>query len=159
MRLHIIGLLFGIAFGGGLAAANLPGYGTIHPMLRLPEFDVFWFMASAIAVSAPLLWLLEQRGMRTPFGGELSLSRSRPEKHHLQGGALFGVGWAIAGTCPAPALVMVSSGALLGLVAIPGIFLGLWLRERQQHGAISVGDGEHRETITADRPVGTGPTS
>ena len=159
MRLNIIGLLFGIAFGGVLAASNLHEYDTIHAMLRLDEFDVFWFMASAIAVSAPLLWLLEQRGMRTPFGGELSLSRSHPEKHHLQGGALFGVGWAIAGTCPAPALVMVSSGALLGLVAIPGIFLGLWLRERQQHGAISVGDGEHRETITADRPVGTGPTS
>jgi len=159
VRLNIIGLLFGIAFGGVLAASNLHEYDTIHAMLRLDEFDVFWFMASAITVSAPLLWLLEQRGMRTPFGGELSLSRSRPEKHHLQGGALFGVGWAIAGTCPAPALVMVSSGALLGLVAIPGIFLGLWLRERQQHGAISVGDGEHRETITADRPVGTGPTS
>ena len=159
MRLNIIGLLFGIAFGGVLAASNLHEYDTIHAMLRLDEFDVFWFMASAIAVSAPLLWLLEQRGMRTPFGGELSLSRSRPEKHHLQGGALFGVGWAIAGTCPAPALVMVSSGALLGLVAIPGIFLGLWLRERQQHGAISVGDGEHRETTTADRPVGTGPVS
>ena len=117
-------------------------------MLRLDEFDVFWFMASAIAVSAPLLWILERRGMRTPFGGEFSLSRSMPEKHHLQGGALFGVGWAIAGTCPAPALVMVSSGAMLGLVAIPGIFLGLHLRERQQRGAVSAGDGEHRETVT-----------
>lgn len=151
MRLNVIGLLFGMAFGGVLAASNLHEYDTIHAMLRLDEYDVFWFMASAIAVSAPLLWLLEQRGMRTPFGGELALSRSRPEKHHIQGGALFGVGWAIAGTCPAPALVMVSSGALLGLVAIPGIFLGLWLRERQQHGAVRGGDGEHRETITADR--------
>ena len=122
MRLNIIGLLFGIAFGGVLAASNLHEYDTIHAMLRLDEFDVFWFMASAIAVSAPLLYLLERRGMNTPFGGELSLSRSMPEKHHLQGGALFGIGWAIAGTCPAPALVMVSSGAVLGLVAIPGIF-------------------------------------
>ena len=132
MRLNIIGLLFGIAFGGVLAASNLHEYDTIHAMLRLDEFDVFWFMASAIAVSAPLLYLLERRGMNTPFGGELSLSRSMPEKRHIQGGALFGIGWALAGTCPAPALVMVSSGAMLGLVAILGIFLGLHLRERQQ---------------------------
>ena len=83
MRLNVIGMLFGIAFGGVLAASNLHEYDTIHAMLRLDEFDVFWFMASAIAVSAPLLCLLERRGMNTPFGGELSLSRSMPEKHHI----------------------------------------------------------------------------
>ncbi len=144
MKLNLIGLAFGVMFGGVLAASNLHEYDTIHAMLRLDEIDVFLFMASAIAVSAPLLWLLERRGMNTPFGGQLKLSRSMPEAHHLKGGALFGVGWAIAGTCPAPALVMVSSGAVLGLVALPGIFLGLHLRERQAMHDLHVGDGEHR---------------
>ena len=58
-------------------------------------------------------------------------------------GALFGIGWAIAGTCPAPALVMVSSGAMLGLVAIAGLFIGLHLSQRES--AAAQGDGEHRE--------------
>ena len=40
---------------------------------------------------------------------------------------------------------MVSSGAMLGLVAIPGIFFGLWLRERQTSTEVAPGDGEHRE--------------
>jgi len=145
VNLNLIGLVFGIAFGGLLAGAQLHEYDTIHSMLRLDEPDVYLLMASAIVVSAPLLWLLERRGMVTPFGGALSLSRSKPEAHHYRGGALFGVGWAIAGTCPAPALVMVSSGALLGLVAIPGIFLGLRLREIQQRSIEHTGDGEHRE--------------
>ena len=79
MKLNLIGLLFGVAFGGVLAASNLHEYDTIHAMLRLDEFDVFWFMASAIAVSAPLLWLLERRRVRTPFGGELAFSRSKLE--------------------------------------------------------------------------------
>ena len=145
MKLNLIGLVFGAAFGGLLAGARLHEYDTIHAMLRLDEPDVFLLMGSAIAVSAPLLWLLERRGVITPFGGALRLSRSRPERNHITGGALFGVGWAIAGTCPAPALVMVSSGAMLGLVAIPGIFLGLHLRERLAVNALHVGDGEHRE--------------
>ena len=147
--MNALGLLFGMLFGGVLAASNLHEYDTIHAMLRLDEFDVFWFMGSAIAVSLPGLWLLERVGLDTPLGGELALSRSKPERHHLKGGALFGIGWAIAGTCPAPALVMVSSGALLGLVAIPGIFLGLHLREREQRDESHVGDGEHRETAPA----------
>jgi len=131
VKLNLTGLVFGIAFGAVLAASNLHEYDTIHAMLRLDEFDVFWFMASAIAVSAPLLWVLERRGIRTPLGGDLSLSRVTPERHHVQGGALFGVGWAVAGTCPAPALLMISSGAMLGLVAVAGIFVGIHLRRRQ----------------------------
>ncbi len=150
-KLNAIGLLFGALFGGLLAGANLHEYDTIHAMLRLDEFDVFLLMGSAIAVSVPLLWLLERRGIVTPFGGPMTLSRSRPERHHVVGGALFGLGWAIAGTCPAPALVMVSSGAMLGLVAIPGIFLGLHLRERQGLSGRHVGDGEHRDLSSAGR--------
>lgn len=142
--MNVLGLVVGILFGGVLGASNLHEYDTIHAMLRLDEFDVFFFMASAIAVSAPLLWLLERRGLVTAYGGELVLSRSRPEAHHVRGGALFGVGWALAGTCPAPALVMLSSGAMLSLVAIPGIFLGLYVRERQLTAEFRAGDGEHR---------------
>lgn len=150
-----IGLLFGMAFGGLLAGGNLHEYDTIHSMLKLEEPDVFLLMASAIGVSAPLLYLLERKGVITTFGGKLSLSRSKPQAHHIKGGALFGIGWAIAGTCPAPALAMVSSGAILGLVAMAGIFVGLRIRERHATGnAASVtgrhaGDGEHRETVSA----------
>lgn len=148
MKLNLIGLLFGALFGGLLAGAQLHEYDTIHAMLRLDEADVFLIMGSAIAVSAPVLYILERRRVRSVFGGDVRLSRSRPERHHWQGGALFGLGWAIAGTCPAPALVMVSSGAMLGLVAIPGIFLGLHLNERAAGTPAHVGDGEHRESET-----------
>ena len=151
--MNMIGLVFGMAFGGLLAAGNLHEYDTIHAMLRLDEPDVYLLMASAIAVSAPALWWLERRRMVTMFGGKLALSRSKPEPHHIKGGAMFGAGWAIAGTCPAPALVMVSSGAVLGFVAIAGIFLGLHLRERatarQTGHPVHTGDGEHRMSEAA----------
>ncbi|MGI9621739.1 MAG: DUF6691 family protein [Acidimicrobiales bacterium] len=143
-KMNAIGLFFGIAFGSLISAANLHEYDTIHAMLRLDEPDVYLLMASAIAVSAPMLWWLERKGFVTPLGGTLNLSRSRPERHHLKGGALFGVGWAIAGTCPAPALLMVSSGAVLGLVAMAGIFVGLRLSQREAMVPTG-GDGEHRE--------------
>ncbi len=129
--MNMIGLVSGLLFGGILAGANLHEFDSIHNFLRLDDLYIAWFMGSAIAVSAPMLWWLERRGVETPLGGRLALSRSLPEARHFKGGAIFGLGWAIAGTCPAPALVMVSSGALLGLVAIAGIFVGLHLRERQ----------------------------
>jgi uncharacterized protein len=143
-HLNIVGALFGAGFGFVLAAARLHEYDTIHAMLKLEEFDVFLLMGAAIATSLPLLWFLERRGVGTVYGGPLSLSRSRPQRHHLIGGATFGAGWAVAGTCPAPALAMLSSGAYLAVMAIGGLFLGLHLRDRTASRSV-VGDGEHRE--------------
>ena len=140
-----MGLLFGVCFGGLLGAANLHEYDTIHAMLRLDEFDVYGLMASAIVVAAGLLWWLERRPTSTVFDGALTLQRSRPKKHHIVGGGLFGIGWAIAGTCPAPALVMVSSGALYGLIVILGIFIGIYLGDRNNISS-SFGDGEHHSS-------------
>ena len=42
---------------------------------------------------------------------------------------------------------MVSSGAMLGFVAVAGIVLGFVIRERQTGGAVA-GDGEHRESVS-----------
>jgi uncharacterized protein len=147
-RLNPIGGLFGAGFGFVLGAARLHEYDTIHRTLRFDELDVFWLMAASIGTSLPLLWLLERRGITTRFGGKLTLSRSKPQRHHLIGGGLFGIGWAVAGTCPAPALVMLSSGVTFGLLAITGLFIGIQLRDRHV-AAATVGDGEHRDLAVA----------
>ncbi len=145
-RMNLIGGLFGAGFGFVLAAAQLHEYDTIHKTLRLAEFDVFLLMGLAIGVSLPLLMILDRKGVNTVYGGKLKLSRSQIERHHIVGGALFGTGWALAGTCPAPALAMLSSGALYGAIAVVGLFIGLYLRDQQVAGQqIPEGDGEHRE--------------
>lgn len=147
-RLNAVGLLFGAGFGFVLGAAKLYEYDTIHRMLRLQEADVFLLMGAAIATSLPLLWLLERRKAGTVLGGRLRLSRTKPQRQHVVGGALFGVGWAVSGTCPAPALVLVASGSTIGIITIAGLFSGLALRDRHAARApAAVGDGEHRELI------------
>ncbi len=146
--MNVTGLIAGSLFGGLLAGGLLHEYDTIHNTLVLEDLYVFFVMGSAIAIAAPLLWFLEHRHTTTLMAGLLQLSRSKPERHHVVGGVLFGTGWALAGTCPAPALVMLSSGAWLALVAIAGIFLGLYIREIQTRGPLAPGDGER-----ANRPA------
>lgn len=150
--MNLIGGLFGAGFGFVLAAARLNEYDTIHKTLRFEELDVFLLMGLAIGVSLPLLWILERRHTQTVYGGELKLSRSKVERHHIVGGALFGVGWAVAGTCPAPALAMLASGALYGAIAVVGLFIGLYLRDRQVSAVTApVGDGEHHDLVSPGR--------
>ena len=150
---NLIGLVFGIGFGFVLAAARLHEYDTIHAMLRLDEFDVFGLMALAIGVSLPALWWMERQNAKTLFGGTISLTRSRPQSHHIRGGVLFGTGWAVAGTCPAPALAMLGSGAMMGFLAIAGIFGGIALadfRAVRLGTTIDLGDGEGLSARPAD---------
>lgn len=145
--MNLIGGLFGAGFGFVLAASQLHEFDTIHKTLRFEELDVFLLMGLAIGVSLPLLWILERRGVRTVYGGPLLLSRSKIERHHIVGGALFGVGWSLAGTCPAPALAMLSSGAMYGAIAVTGLFIGLHAHDVHSSGPQRVGDGEHRELV------------
>ncbi|MEY2740032.1 MAG: DUF6691 family protein [Ilumatobacteraceae bacterium] len=151
----IAGLVFGAGFGLVLAAARLHEYATIHAMLSLEEIDVFLLMGAAIGTSLPLLLVLERARARTLVGGPLALSRSRIQRHHVVGGALFGVGWAVSGTCPAPALVMLASGAGLAAATVAGLFVGLGLRDAQTSRttgtAPTAGDGEQREVVAAAR--------
>jgi uncharacterized membrane protein YedE/YeeE len=125
-----LGFLIGVAFGFLLAAARLNEYNTIHRMLLLRDPQPFLIMGSAVAVAAPLLWLLRRRRWRTPLGGALTVSRSRVERKHILGAMVFGTGWAVAGTCPGPAIAMAAGGGLLGLVVMGGLFTGLSLRDK-----------------------------
>lgn len=154
--MNLVGLVFGAMFGFVLAAGRLHDYDTIHATLRLESFYVFGLMGLAIGISAPLLWYLEKRQLVTPYGGVLSLARSKIEGHHIYGGALFGAGWSIAGTCPAPALAMLASGASYGGIAVIGLFLGLIARDQQlerSNRLIAEGDGE-RSTLPMTKTLG-----
>lgn len=126
--MRLAGFLFGTGFGFLIALAGLNDYEVIHNMLLLDDFQPFLIMGSAMVVALGILFVLERRGWSTPLGGALSLGRSNVQRHHISGAAIFGTGWALAGTCPAPALAMGASGALFGFVVAGGLFAGLHAR-------------------------------
>ena len=124
-----VAFLMGSAFGFLVAAARLSDYQVIHDMLMLREPDVFLLMGSAVAVAAPLLLFLERKRWKTPFGGELKVLRTPVARRNVYGAMIFGTGWAVAGTCPVPALAMTVSGGYLGLAVVAGLFGGIALRD------------------------------
>jgi uncharacterized protein len=129
VTINRLGLLAGTAFGFLLSGSRLTDYDVIHRMLLFRDWQPFLIMGSAVAVAAPLLWVLQLRRWATPLGGPLHLAPSAIGRHHVQGSILFGAGWAIAGTCPGPALAMIGSGRLPGICVVAGIFAGIALRD------------------------------
>lgn len=122
--------LVGGVFGFLIAAARLSDYNVIHDMLLLREFDVFLLMASAVATAAPLLYLLQRRGWRTPSGDPMVVRKGPVQRRTVLGAMIFGSGWAVAGTCPGPAIAMSVGGSVLGLVVMAGLASGVFLCDR-----------------------------
>lgn len=132
-----VGFVFGAAFGFVIAAAGLNNYDVIHRMLLLQELDVYLLMGSAVAVAAPLLWLLERSRWRTPLAGPIAIERRPIKRNTVLGAIVFGTGWAISGACPGPALAMVAAGSIPALAVVLGLMAGVVAHDRVVARAVS----------------------
>jgi uncharacterized membrane protein YedE/YeeE len=65
------------------------------------------------------------------------LERARPERRHVIGAAVFGIGWALADTCPGPVAAQISQGVWWSAFTIAGIVLGVagYLRWQEARAA------------------------
>ena len=138
MRVRLAAILFGAAFGFLISWGQFSDPDRIRDMLLLRDPYLYLMMFSAIAVAFTGTLLLRRRRARALLTGEpISVERTRPERRHIVGAAVFGVGWAIADSCPAPIAAQLTQGVLWSLFTIAGIFVGveLYLRRRERASA------------------------
>ena len=142
-------LLFGVVFGFVLSRSGAADYDQIQAMFLLQDFQLYGIIGSAVACTAPVLWLIRRHG-RTAFGRPLDLPLKSLHRGNIVGGLLFGVGWSIAGMCPGPIFVNIGEGKVYALAALAGALTGagafgrLYARLQAPLGLppISMGAGE-----------------
>ena len=117
----ILGLVTGIAFGVLLQRSGVVNYDKQLAALRLRDMTIVKFMLSTVVVAMIGTYLLVGFGMASLSVKPTILGAV------LLGGALFGVGWALCGYCPATALGALGEGRLDALFAIAGMVVGAGL--------------------------------
>ena len=123
-------------------------------MLRLMEPDVFLIMGSGIATATIGTRLLRRGRARAWAGGEpVSWKTALPERRHVVGSILFGVGWSIACVCPGPAAVLMGRGEISGFVTAAGMMIGIAIRDAWPLGAGAPGGASARPAPEADAPT------
>lgn len=127
--MKFVALLFGIVFGALLAGSKVTNYNVIHSGLLLHSAYLFLLMGSAMATGFVVLWFLEKRNWKTWLGGPLKLKRLSIQRRHIIGGSIFGIGWAVTGTCPAVSAAQLGTGMLTGIIVMAGLFAGTLLRD------------------------------
>jgi uncharacterized protein len=93
-------------------------FGAWDPSLAL-------VMAGAITVSAPAFWIAKRRNESISGEAMMIPSNNTIDAKLIAGGVLFGAGWGIAGFCPGPALVSLSSGMSGAAIFVVAMLAGM----------------------------------
>ena len=136
MKTRLAAAAFGVAFGFLITWGQFSDPNRIREMLLLEDAYLYLMMFSAIVVAGVGLLILRRRGARTLLTREpLTIERSRLERRHVFGAATFGVGWAIAASCPAPVAAQLAQGVSWSVFTLTGILVGVALYLRGQDRA------------------------
>jgi hypothetical protein len=144
-----VAALLGALFGFMLSWGQFMNPDRIRDMLLLEDPYLYEMMFSAMAVGYLGTRLLRRFHVRALVsGGLVSWVTERPAKHHIAGAVLFGLGWAVTDSCPAPIAGQLAQGIWWSVFTIAGVFVGIELYLRRQERLAGVSE----QTPTKTRP-------
>lgn len=132
---NILAFIFGSLFSVGLMVS-----GMSNPQKVIDFLDIFgnwdaslaFVMMGAIAVAfIPFQKAVRSHRPTTLFNEPIELPKNHKIDAKLILGALiFGVGWGIAGICPAPSFTLIGLGHYEVLYFIVAMLLGVWIHRK-----------------------------
>ncbi len=135
--------LLAFAFGG-LFSVGLILSGMSNPEKVLDFLDVFgdWDASLAFVMGGAIMvaFLPFQKAMRsskpqTVFHEPIDLpTNTKIDRNLVIGGLLFGMGWGIAGICPAPSFTLIGLGHYEALYFIAAMFAGVMIHRQFSGG-------------------------
>lgn len=132
MMRNITALIAGTVFGVGLTVAEM-----INPAKVIGFLDLFgnWDPSLAFVMGGALIvtavgYRLVTKNAAPVFADSFQIpTNSTIDARLAAGSVLFGIGWALAGLCPGPAIAAMSIGGLPVLLFLCAMFAGAGLYE------------------------------
>lgn len=131
-------ILVGILLGFVLYKSEAVSWFRIYEMFRFQSFHMFGIIGSAIISGIIIVQLIKRRKIKNVTGQEITIKdKAKTYPRYLLGGFIFGIGWALAGACPAPMFILLGAGHTVFIVyliaAMTGTFIYGLIRKRIPH--------------------------
>lgn len=131
-------ILVGMLLGFVLYKSEAVSWFRIYEMFRFQSFHMYGIIGSAVIAGIIIVQIIKRRHVHNVAGEEIIIKdKARSVPRYLIGGAIFGMGWALAGACPAPMFILLGSGVTVFIVylifAMTGTFVYGLLRKYLPH--------------------------
>lgn len=131
-------ILVGMLLGFTLYKSEAVSWFRIYEMFRFQSFHMYGIIGSAVVAGIIIVQIIKRRHIHNVEGQEIVIKdKAKSVPRYLIGGFIFGMGWALAGACPAPMFILLGSGVTVFIIylifAMTGTFVYGLLRKKLPH--------------------------
>jgi uncharacterized membrane protein YedE/YeeE len=139
MSTKIAGLIIGIVFGVTLSWSGMTSPEVIREGLMFQSTYLFFFFGGAMFTAMAGLFVLKRKSPRALLTGEkVQWETIKPERRHVYGSLLFGIGWGLSDACPGPIATQLGQGIIWGVPTTIGLVTGIVVFRRMQARAAAL---------------------
>ena len=120
--------LTGIFFGIVLTKAEAVSWYRIYEMFHFQSFHMYGIIGTALFTGVIGLQLIKKYKIKDYSGLPINIiEKERGFWRYIIGGSLFGLGWALVGSCPGPIFILLGTGTYAIAVVLIGALLGTYI--------------------------------
>lgn len=121
-------LLVGFFFGIVLTKCEAVSWYRIYEMFQFQSFHMYGIIGVAIFTGVIGIQIIKRKNLKDVDGLPIEiLDKEKGSIRYWLGGTLFGLGWALVGSCPGPIFILIGAGFMSVGVILIGALLGTFL--------------------------------
>ena len=99
---------------------------------------MYGIIGTSVVLGMGIIYLIKHFHIKSTDGQEIVINpKAKTYRRYIIGGFIFGLGWALAGICPAPMFILLGSGYTVLILFLASAMLGTYmygvLRKRLPH--------------------------
>jgi len=121
-------ILVGFVFGIVLTKSEAVSWYRIYEMFQFGSFHMYGIIMVAVLTGVIGIQIIKKYKLKDYSGTPIHIADKEPGTvRYLLGGIIFGLGWALVGSCPGPIFILIGAGFTSVILVLLGALLGTFL--------------------------------
>lgn len=121
-------LLVGFIFGIVLTKSEAVSWYRIYEMFHFQSFHMYGIIMVAILTGVIGIQIIKRKNIKDIDGFPIEIKdKENTSVRYWIGGIIFGLGWALVGSCPGPIYILLGAGFWTVLIVLLGALIGTYL--------------------------------
>ncbi len=121
-------ILVGFVFGIVLTKSEAVSWYRIYEMFQFQSFHMYGIIMTAVITGVIGIQIIKKRQLKDYSGAPIHIANKEFSiARYLIGGLIFGLGWALVGSCPGPIFILIGAGFTTVVLVLLGALIGTFL--------------------------------